>query len=261
MIISTQPLFLPLNTANLPTEAVTRDNRLAERIPQPRQVLAPQRARAVASEPEGILEESALFPSELEVFPAADAETAAEAPASSEVQEPAESHEPRADTADERRQQEHEHAQIAVLRARDREVRTHEQAHLSVGGQYAGAPYYELRRGPDGVLYAIGGEVPIDTAPIPGDPAATLAKSNQVQAAALAPRQPSSADRRIAADAGVQAARARQELNEQQAKAREQAAAPQEPAAADTGQRLEHRLKGLGVVDLPEPGLKVDTSA
>ncbi|MEO1275327.1 MAG: putative metalloprotease CJM1_0395 family protein [Pseudomonadota bacterium] len=84
------------------------------------------------------------------------------------------------------------------LAARDREVRAHEQAHARVGGQYAGSPSYTYQTGPDGKRYAIGGSVAIDVSPVPGDPEATIAKMEQVKAAALAPAEPSSADRRIA---------------------------------------------------------------
>ena len=90
---------------------------------------------------------------------------------------------------------------IEVLAARDREVRAHEQAHASVGGQYAGSPVYTYERGPDGVAYAVGGEVSISTAAIPGDPEATLAKARQVRRAAQAPAEMSQQDRLVAAAA------------------------------------------------------------
>ncbi|TMS88738.1 catalase, partial [Pseudoalteromonas sp. S201] len=38
---------------------------------------------------------------------------------------------------------EHAQQQIKELKARDTEVRIHEQAHASVGGKYAGSPSYE----------------------------------------------------------------------------------------------------------------------
>jgi hypothetical protein len=98
-------------------------------------------------------------------------------------------------------QQRQEQQQIQALRAIDREVRAHEQAHASVGGRYASSPVYTFERGPDGVYYAIGGKVDIDTAPIPNDPAATVEKMQIVQAAALAPMEPSPTDRRIASEA------------------------------------------------------------
>ncbi|WNO59813.1 putative metalloprotease CJM1_0395 family protein [Rheinheimera sp. MMS21-TC3] len=101
---------------------------------------------------------------------------------------------------------------IAKLKARDTEVKTHEQAHASVGGSYAAAPSYSYEQGPDGKRYAVGGEVQIDVAPVANDPKATVAKMQQVQAAALAPAQPSSADLAIAAKAAQQAQQARAEL-------------------------------------------------
>lgn len=90
---------------------------------------------------------------------------------------------------------------IEVLVARDREVRAHEQAHAAVGGQYAGSPVYTYERGPDGVAYAVGGEVSISTGAIPGDPEATLAKARQVRRAAQAPAEMSQQDRLVAAAA------------------------------------------------------------
>lgn len=102
--------------------------------------------------------------------------------------------------------------EIRELASRDREVRAHEQAHKAVGGQYAGAVSYSYERGPNGRLYAVGGSVAIDTAPVPGDPAATLQKLQQVQRAALAPAQPSSQDLAVAAQAAQAIAQARSEL-------------------------------------------------
>lgn len=90
---------------------------------------------------------------------------------------------------------------IETLAARDREVRAHEQAHAAVGGLYAGNPVYSYTRGPDGVAYAVSGEVSISTSSIPGDPEATLAKARQIRQAAHAPAEPSPQDRQVAAAA------------------------------------------------------------
>lgn len=113
-----------------------------------------------------------------------------------------------------------EEAVVRELQRRDAEVRRHEQAHAAAGGRFAGAPSYEYERGPDGRLYAIGGEVSIDTSPIPGDPQATIAKAQQVRRAALAPTQPSPQDRRVATEAQQQIAQARADLRTEQAEAR-----------------------------------------
>lgn len=91
--------------------------------------------------------------------------------------------------------------QLTELKARDREVRAHEAAHQAVGGQYAGAVSYTYQRGPDGNQYAVGGEVPIDLSPVPGDPQATVEKMRVVRAAAMAPAEPSAQDQAVAAQA------------------------------------------------------------
>lgn len=117
-----------------------------------------------------------------------------------------------------------EQEQTQELAARDREVRAHEQAHASVAGQYAKGISYTYQRGPDGVSYAIGGEVQIDTSPIPGDPEATLRKAQQLRRAANAPAEPSSQDARVAALAAQMEQQARLELREQQSIEAEQSA-------------------------------------
>lgn len=109
-------------------------------------------------------------------------------------------------------QQQAEQQQIAELKARDAEVRAHEAAHAAVGGQLAGPPSYTYQRGPDGQQYAVGGEVQISLAEVPNDPQATIARMKQVKAAALAPVEPSSADRSIAAEASRRIVEAQAEL-------------------------------------------------
>ncbi|MDR2668651.1 MAG: hypothetical protein LBC14_01700 [Desulfovibrio sp.] len=96
---------------------------------------------------------------------------------------------------------------VRELKARDREVRAHEQAHAAAGGGFAGAPSYEMQTGPDGRRYAVGGEVPIDVSPA-ATPEATIAKARRIRAAASAPAQPSGADRGIAARATAMEAEA-----------------------------------------------------
>ena len=106
--------------------------------------------------------------------------------------------------------------QIRTLKARDQVVRAHEAAHLAAGsGIVLGGASYSYQRGPDGVQYAVGGEVSIDTSKVSGDPVATLQKAQQLQAAALAPVQPSSQDRNVAARAAQMAVEARAEISKQ----------------------------------------------
>lgn len=132
-----------------------------------------------------------------------------------------------------------EQMEIADLAARDREVRVHEQAHAAVGGALAGSPTYSYTRGPDGRSYVTDGEVSIDTAPVAGDPQATLAKMDQVRRAALAPAEPSAQDMRVAAQAQATAAQARGELAELQSQA---AAGKEGAAAASTYREVEESV-------------------
>ena len=102
--------------------------------------------------------------------------------------------------------------QLQKLKFRDKEVRTHEQAHLSAAGQFArGGMSFTYQKGPDGVAYAVGGEVGIDLGK-ESTPEATLLKMQTVKRAALAPANPSGADRQIAAQAAGKEAQARQEI-------------------------------------------------
>lgn len=117
-------------------------------------------------------------------------------------------------TAQQKQAEQQEQKQIQELKSRDLEVKQHEQAHAAIGGRYAGAPSYSYEKGPDGKQYAVGGEVPIDVSPVSGDPQATVQKMQQVRAAALAPAEPSAADRRIAAEAAQRQVQAQAELVE-----------------------------------------------
>ncbi|MCH1931211.1 hypothetical protein L9G16_13570 [Shewanella sp. A25] len=92
-------------------------------------------------------------------------------------------------------------AQLNALKSRDAEVKAHEQAHATVGGQYAQSPSFKYENGSDGQRYATDGEVQIDVSAVAGDPLATITKMKQVYAAAMAPVDPSSADLRVAAEA------------------------------------------------------------
>jgi hypothetical protein len=125
--------------------------------------------------------------------------------------------------------------EVERLKKRDQEVRTHEQAHQAAGGAHAGAASYDTEKGPDGASYATAGEVPIDTAPVSGNPAATIAKMEQVKRAALAPAEPSAADRAIAAKADQARLRAQRELAEQQAEEAQQPEAGEAPLFSRRG--------------------------
>lgn len=104
-------------------------------------------------------------------------------------------------------------AQISQLKAIDRHVRAHEQAHLAAAGPYAlGGPSYTYGTGPDGRRYAIGGEVSLDTGPDPAGPQATIQKAKIIQAAANAPADPSTQDRMVAAQAARMEADAERQI-------------------------------------------------
>lgn len=168
------------------------------------------------------------------------------------------------------REQRQQQLEIADLVQRDREVRTHEQAHAAVGGQYAGSPTYSFKRGPDGQRYAVSGEVGIDTTPVPNDPEATLRKMEVVLRAALAPIEPSPQDLRVAALAQAQAAQARVELAElrrdeaisalEERKARDDERQAQETSAEQSQQAVTPApdldlYRRLSDLPTPEPGI------
>jgi len=106
-----------------------------------------------------------------------------------------------------------EQKKIDQLKKRDLEVKNHERAHASIGGRYAGAPHYQYETGPNGTRYATDGEVAIDLTEVNNDPQATIDKMKQVYRAALAPREPSSADRGIASQAQQSITNARSDLS------------------------------------------------
>ncbi len=124
-------------------------------------------------------------------------------------------------------------SELTQLKARDAQVRAHEAAHMAAGGRYiTGGASYTYERGPDGGEYAVGGEVGIDTSPVPGNPEETAQKMRTVRAAALAPIDPSAADLSVAAAADETEAAALAQIA--QARAEELAkgyaqAAPREP--------------------------------
>lgn len=125
------------------------------------------------------------------------------------------------------------------LKARDTEVRQHEAAHQGAGGAYTGSASFTFTRGPDGKRYATGGEVSVDTSPIPGKPEDTIAKMRILQQAALAPAEPSSQDRRVAA----QAARA---MHQAQSELQQQDRAQAHASAGDDGSRQRRLAHAAG---------------
>jgi hypothetical protein len=103
--------------------------------------------------------------------------------------------------------------QVSELRQIDSQVRAHEAAHIAAGGSaISGGASFTYQKGPDGQLYAGGGEVPISSAGA-STPEAKIAIAREMQAGALAPANPSPQDLKVAASAAQMEAQARQELN------------------------------------------------
>ena len=107
---------------------------------------------------------------------------------------------------------------LSELKAKDRMVRAHESAHRQAGGRFIrGRTGFKTEKGSDGKTYAVAGDVKIDTSAVVGDSKATLAKAQLVERAALAPADPSTQDRVVAAKAAKMAALARADIAKQRA--------------------------------------------
>lgn len=213
-----------INTANVHTESARRDNQLREVIPPPAATKPSNAENKTLNDGDKTKQPG----SEAGTYDAkgrlAEDKVIEERQQGGEQGEPEQSEQEQQEAKQEQQkeqkvaeQEQQDAEQIKELKARDTEVRIHEQAHATVGGQYAGSPSYEYQRGPDGTNYAVGGEVQIDVAEIKGDPKATIEKMQTVRAAALAPQEPSSADRSIAADATQKLMAAQAELASQSA--------------------------------------------
>jgi len=103
-------------------------------------------------------------------------------------------------------------ALLETLKSTDRKVRAHEAAHLAAAGGLAlSGANFQMEAGPDGQRYAVAGDVRISV----GEgrtPEETLRRARLIQAAALAPSDPSSADRAVAAAARAMEMRALGEI-------------------------------------------------
>ncbi|SFV52671.1 SrpA-related protein [hydrothermal vent metagenome] len=103
---------------------------------------------------------------------------------------------------------------VKDLAARDSEVKAHEAAHQSAAGGLAGAASYTYQQGPDGKMYAIGGEVPISM-PSSSSPEETIQNARKVASAALAAGDPSPQDFSVASSARVMEMQAVQQKNKE----------------------------------------------
>ncbi|MCK4973991.1 MAG: hypothetical protein KAR81_01945, partial [Sulfurimonas sp.] len=90
---------------------------------------------------------------------------------------------------------------VQDLQSRDTEVHAHEAAHQS-GGAATGGASYTYQQGPDGKMYAVGGEVSISISS-GSTPEETIANARAVIASAMAPANPSGQDLAVASSARV----------------------------------------------------------
>jgi len=99
---------------------------------------------------------------------------------------------------------------VLDLQSRDAEVRAHESAHKS-GGASTGAASYTYQQGPDGKMYAIGGEVSVSFK-TGSTPQETIANAQAVIASALAPADPSGQDQAVASSAAMMISKTQQQI-------------------------------------------------
>ncbi|CUU69744.1 SrpA-related protein [Campylobacter hyointestinalis] len=108
-----------------------------------------------------------------------------------------------------------EKLQVAKLQQRDSEVRTHEASHIAAGAGLTSGADFTYQKGPDSKMYAVGGEVEIDTSP-GRTPQETIQKAQQIKRAALAPSNPSPANLKIAANAASMEVSAKAQMQQLQ---------------------------------------------
>lgn len=106
---------------------------------------------------------------------------------------------------------------VKELASRDAEVKAHEAAHQASGSGMTGAASYTHQRGPDGKMYAIGGEVSIST-PAASSPEEAIKIARQVATSAMAAGNPSPQDFAVAASARMMEIKAQQELAQEEQK-------------------------------------------
>lgn len=150
---------------------------------------------------------------------------------------------------------EEDNREVERLKARDREVRAHEMAHLAAaGGLATSGARFTYEKGPDGVRYAVGGEVGIDTSS-GRTPEETLQRARIIRAAALAPAEPSGQDRAVAAKATQMEAEARAEL------ARDQGEEGKQGNLQHENHATARELSAYKTHQDTQPGRQLDTHA
>lgn len=220
-IVTPIPTTVLFTTANVNTEAARRDNVQRESIPQTSGTENSAAETGLGSESDRV-KTAGQQPAVYERPQQQAQNSNGEAQNAGAEQDNAEDPSAGKEDAESRQQQESaEKREIKDLEARDKEVRAHEQAHASVGGQYAGSPSYEYQVGPNGRQYAVSGEVSIDISK-ESSPEDTIRKMQQVKSAALAPTDPSPQDLRVASEATQRASEARREISQESAQRAQQ---------------------------------------
>lgn len=204
-VVSPLAITHTYHTNSMGTELARRDNNQKELIP----ALTPSEKSAVQRKPTSELDRATQLAFNQPIYDKASlASKNSLRESKTESPIPATQQKPKDEEAEQAEQK-----KIAELKARDTEVRMHEQAHAAVGGQYAGSPTYEYEKGPDGNRYAVAGEVQIDVSE-ESEPEDTVRKMQQVKAAALAPAEPSAQDYKVASEATQKEQAARSELSQ-----------------------------------------------
>ncbi|UAA38889.1 hypothetical protein KIH87_00480 [Paraneptunicella aestuarii] len=246
-IVTPLPTAIPFTNNNVNTESARRENAQRETIPQTKEAENSAAESGLGSESDRV-KPAGQKPQPV-TYERPQPQTAENLQGQGENQDNAEDPSAGKESAQDKQQQQQAAAdkkEIEDLKDRDREVRAHEQAHAAVGGQYAGAPSYEFKNGPDGRQYAVGGEVSIDISK-ESSPEKTLQKMQRVRAAALAPNEPSPQDFRVASEATQRAAEAQAEIARSNAEEAQKAVSKTFP---DGVQGAEKEANVIG--DVPE---------
>ncbi|TPV59135.1 hypothetical protein FJ444_08795 [Aestuariibacter sp. GS-14] len=209
-IVTPIPSSFAIPTANLNTEAARRDNLVRETIPQASDAKQGSAEQGLGSESDKLKSSVKLAQPLTYERPQPNQTSQGQSSADQQFNNTEDESTGKED-ARERQQQQSEQREVETLKQRDQEVRAHEQAHASAGGQFAGSPQFDFQRGPDGQRYAVDGQVSIDISS-ESTPEATIRKMQQVRTAALAPAEPSPQDLQVAAEASRIAFDARNEI-------------------------------------------------
>ncbi|WP_438865545.1 putative metalloprotease CJM1_0395 family protein [Neptunicella sp.] len=248
-IVTPLPTAIPFTTSNVNTESARRDSQLRETIPALSNGEKSAAESGLGSESDKA-KAAGQPPLPVTYEKPQPNQTAANqnSPGKDNAEDPSAGKQ-NAEDKQQEQQQRSDKQEIEELKDRDTEVRNHEQAHAQTGGQYAGAPNFEFKSGPDGQRYAVSGEVSIDISS-EATSEETLRKMQQVRAAALAPTEPSPQDLNVASEASKKASEARAEIAAKSAEETKQSFTDvfsDEPADTKVGPELADIVTGSGV--------------